>query len=126
VISTALTGVVVIVAAFITKLHDPFFPWMLWVYLLLGLIAKNQYVMGRPLFPQQSPVNVWVEYPDGARFENLPLVYGGVEDREHLWMVVEPRSDHPEKVGVDTMPYGATVEFSFPPANLPETTHRTP
>lgn len=53
----------------------------------------------------ESPSGVWVEYFDGVRFDDLPLLYLGIdEDGLATFQVLTPRDEPVRKAGMKTFP----------------------
>ena len=55
--------------------------------------------------PPEGPTGVWVEYFDGARFNDLPTLYLGTdEDGLATFEVLAPRDERAKKIGARTFP----------------------
>lgn len=50
------------------------------------------------------PTGVWVEYPDGARYSNLPTLFVGFAGECALYDVFYPRDEPAVAVGMDNLP----------------------
>jgi hypothetical protein len=55
--------------------------------------------------PRDPPSGVWLEYSDGVRYENLPLIWVEVDEHDvDIFEVIPPREEHPVASGADVWP----------------------
>ena len=72
--------------------------------------------MERPV--GEGPIDVWVEYPDGVRFDDIPVLYDGRdEDGYDLFDLLLPRDieeDRPRRWGARLFPAYTAVNIPLP------------
>jgi hypothetical protein len=57
----------------------------------------------------EAPTGVWVEYPDGSRYDNLPVIFVGFADGCACYEVLYPSDEPAVAVGMDRLPGKTTV-----------------
>lgn len=80
--------------------------------------------MERPV--EEGPIGVWVEYPDGERFDDIPVIYDGRdEDGYDLFDLLLPRDideDQPRRWGAKRFPAKTAVNIPLPTGFNPRST----
>lgn len=62
--------------------------------------------------PGDAPEHVWVRYRDGVFYEDLPVIYRGMNsDGQDVWEALLPRTETPSGFGLDAdMPPNTVLE----------------
>lgn len=59
-----------------------------------------------------TPQGVWVEYPDGTRYDNLATIFHGRDENGiAMYEVIPPREDLPSSMGAALLPSMTGLRF---------------